>query len=318
MAVSLRMIAGVLIMIAVLSTAAPVRVAAQQPYILAAEDVIEVVVFGNADVSRTVTIRPDGMISLPLIGEVAAAGLSPERLRRQLTQLFTTYFRTPQVAVIVREFHKVRVAVLGQVTRPGVYELTQGATVLDALAAAQGLAADAGLGEARLMRGQDPPVIIDLERLLLRGDLASNLDLLPGDALVIPEDPTGRVYVLGEVARPGIFPLRGSLTALQALTLAGGPTRRALLNRAHVIRRDRPAGRPAAEVTLATVVVAKQSAAGIKLIPVDLLKVIREGDIARDAALVRGDVLYIPENPIALENIALLIGVAANVSYLLR
>ena len=102
------------------------------------------------------------------------------------------------------------------------------------------------------------------------------------------------------------------------MTLAGGPTRRALLNRAHVIRRDRPAGRPAAEVTLATVVVAKQSAAGIKLIPVDLLKVIREGDIARDAALVRGDVLYIPENPIALENIALLIGVAANVSYLLR
>src|SRR2546426_669412 len=234
MAVPLRMIAGVLIMIAVLSTAAPVRVAAQQPYILAAEDVIEVVVFGNADVSRTVTIRPDGMISLPLIGEVAAAGLSPERLRRQLTQLFTTYFRTPQVAVIVREFHKVRVA------------------------------------------------------------------------------------VLGEVARPGIFPLRGSLTALQALTLAGGPTRRALLNRAHVIRRDRPPGRPAAEVTLATVVVAKQSAAGIQLIPVDLLKVIREGDIARDAALQRGDVLYIPENPIALENIALLIGVAANVTYVLR
>src|SRR3989454_9430409 len=317
MAVPLRMIAGVLIMIAVLSTAAPVRVAAQQPYILAAEDVIEVVVFGNADVSRTVTIRPDGMISLPLIGEVAAAGLSPERLRRQLTQLFTTYFRTPQVAVIVREFHKVRVAVLGQVTRPGVYELMQGATVLDALAAAQGLAVDAGLGEARLMRGGDPPVVIDLERLLLRGELALNLPLLPGDALVIPEDPTGRVYVLGEVLRPGIVPLRGSLTALQAMTPAGGPTRRALLNRAHIIRRGRQAP-AAATVTLATVTVAKQSIAGVQLLPVDLLKVIREGDVARDLALQRGDVLYIPENPIALENIGLLIGIAANVSYLLR
>src|SRR5207245_10138320 len=106
MAVSLRMIAGVLIMIAVLSTAAPLHVRAQQPYILAAEDVLEVVVFGNADVSRTVTIRPDGMISLPLIGEVAAAGLTPEQLRRQLAQLFASYLRNPQVAVIVREFHK--------------------------------------------------------------------------------------------------------------------------------------------------------------------------------------------------------------------
>jgi len=68
----------------------------------------------------------------------------------------------------------------------------------------------------------------------------------------------------------------------------------------------------------ATVVVAKQSAAGIQLIPVDLLKVIREGDVARDVALRRGDVLYVPENPIALENIALLLGVAVNASVLLR
>src|SRR2546428_164519 len=206
--VSFRRIAAWLILAAVFSASLPFHVKAQQPYILAAEDVLEVVVFGNADVSRAVTIRPDGMISLPLIGEVAAAGLTPEQLRRQLTQLFASFLRNPQVAVIVREFHKVRVSVLGQVTKPGVYELAQGATGLDALAAA--------------------------------------------------------------------------------------------------------------EVTLATVVVAKQSAAGIQLIPVDLLKVIREGDVARDVALRRGDVLYVPENPIALENIALLLGVAVNASVLLR
>ena len=91
-----------------------------------------------------------------------------------------------------------------------------------------------------------------------------------------------------------------------------------MLNRAHVIRRGIQPPQPAAEVTLATVVVAKQSAAGIQLIPVDLLKVIREGDVARDVALRRGDVLYVPENPIALENIALLLGVAVNASVLLR
>src|SRR3989475_9695111 len=100
--VSFGRIAAWLILAVVFSASLPFHVKAQQPYILAAEDVIEVVVFGNADVSRTVTIRPDGMISLPLIGEVAAAALSPERLRRQVTQLFTTCFRTSQVAVIVR------------------------------------------------------------------------------------------------------------------------------------------------------------------------------------------------------------------------
>src|SRR5207245_1440800 len=152
-------------------------------------DVLEVVVFGNPDVSRTVTVRPDGMISLPLIGEVAAAGQTPEQLRQQLARLFASFVRNPQVTVIVRELHKVRVSVLGQVTRPGV------------------------------------------------------------------------------------VPLRGSMTALQAMTLAGGPTRRALLNRAHIIRRGRQAP-AAATVTLATVTVAKQSIAGVQLLPVDLLKVI--------------------------------------------
>src|SRR5207247_8758272 len=186
-----------------------------------------------------------------------------------------------------------------------------------ALSVPLGLVVVACLGDSSLLRGCDSPVCFDLERLLLRGELSLNLPLLPGDARVIPEDPTGRVYVLGEVLRPGIVPLRGSLTALQAMTLAGGPTRRALLNRAQIIRRGRQAP-AAATVTLATVTVAKQSIAGVQLLPVDLLKVIREGDVARDLALQRGDVLYIPENPIALENIGLLIGIAANVSYLLR
>src|SRR3989441_8811384 len=84
--VSFRRIAAWLILVVIFSASLPFHVRAQQPYILAAEDVLEVVVFGNADVSRTVTIRPDGMISLPLIGEVAAAGLTHEQIPPQLPQ----------------------------------------------------------------------------------------------------------------------------------------------------------------------------------------------------------------------------------------
>lgn len=306
-----------LVLISALLTPPPTPLAAQEGYILANEDEIEVVVFRNPEVSRTVTIRPDGMISLPLVGEVRAAGLTPDQLRQRLTQLFSTFVREPQVAVIVRVFHRVRVAVLGQVRRPGVHELAQGATVLDALAAAEGLAPDAGLGEVRLMRGQDPPVLIDLERLLLVGDLSLNRRLQPGDSVVVPEDATARIYVLGQVERPGILPVRGSLTALQALTLAGGPTRRAMLNRSSIIRRERPAS-PTSTIPLTTVVVARESAAAIRVIPIDLWKVIREGDASRDVSLRRGDVLYVPENPMAVENIALLLGVAADAVLLLR
>jgi polysaccharide biosynthesis/export protein len=290
-----------------------VLVAALIAPVAGADDVIEVAVFGNADVSRIVTIRPDGMISLPLIGEVRAAGLTPEQLRQRLAGLFATFLRTPQVAVIVREFRRVRVAVLGQVGAPGVYELAYGATILDALAEARGLAVDAGLGEVKLIRGQDPAVVIDLERLLLRGEIALNRYLESGDALVVPEDAAARVYVLGQVTQPRIVPLRGPMTAVQALTLAGGPTRRALLNRAHVIRREAAPVRPAASVMLATVVVASQPAR-VRAIPVDLHKVLLEGDASRDIPLQRGDVLYIPENPVALDNVVLLLAVVGDLA----
>ncbi len=289
---------------------------AQEPYVLASEDEIEIVVFRNPEISRIVIIRPDGVISLPLVGDVRAAGLTPEQLRQRLTQLFSTFVREPQVAVIVRTFHRVRVSVLGQVRRPGVVALAPGATILDALAAAEGLAPDAGLGEVRLLRGQAPPVLIDLERLLLRGDLSLNLPLLSGDSVVVPEDATARIYVLGQVERPGVLPVRGSLTALQALTLAGGPTRRAMLNRSSIIRRERTQP-PTSTVSLNTVVVARESAA-IRVIPVDLWKVVREGDVSRDVSLQRGDVLYVPENPVAIENVALLLGVTADLVIALR
>lgn len=223
--------AGVLVVLLLSAAAAAPPGLAQNPYVLGPDDVIEVHVYGSEEISRVITVRPDGMISLPMVGEVRAAGLTPEQLRDRLAPLYAAYIKNPLVAVIVREFRRVRVAVLGQVAKPGVYELRQGSGVLDALAAAGGLTDAAGLGQARLTRAQGPEMLIDLDRLLLRGETALNHRVESGDTLVVPEDLTWRVYVLGEVARPGVLPLRGSMTALQALTLAGGPTRRSRLDR---------------------------------------------------------------------------------------
>jgi polysaccharide export outer membrane protein len=103
---------------------------AQQPYILGPEAVIEVTVYGQADLTRTVTILPDGTISLPLVGIMTASGLTIEELTKQLADKYAVYIKNPQVAVIVKEFRKLRVSVIGQVTKPGTYDLKPGSTVL--------------------------------------------------------------------------------------------------------------------------------------------------------------------------------------------
>ena len=100
--------------------------AAQAPaeaYRLGPEDVLEVSVWGHADLARTVTVGPDGKISLPLVGVVAAGGLTVDALTRLLTRAYDTYIVNPRVSVSVREYRKLRVSVLGQVVRPGAYAL---------------------------------------------------------------------------------------------------------------------------------------------------------------------------------------------------
>lgn len=103
------------------------------------EDILDVLVWKNADLNRTVPVRPDGKISLPLVNDIQAAGLTPTALRQQLTQRLAEFIPSPEVSVIVREVHSVKVSVIGAVRMPGHYEVKSAATVLDMIARAQGL-----------------------------------------------------------------------------------------------------------------------------------------------------------------------------------
>src|SRR5262245_1497486 len=111
---------------------------ATQPYRIGPEDVLDISVWNNTSVSRTVPVRPDGRISLPLIDGVQAAGLTPNELRDELNRRLVEFIQTPSVSVVVREVHSFKVSVLGQVKTPGRYELRSRATVLDVLALAGG------------------------------------------------------------------------------------------------------------------------------------------------------------------------------------
>src|ERR1700692_2578030 len=108
-------------------------------YLIGPEDILDVQVWKNAELSRTVPVRPDGKVSLPLVHDIQASGWTPEQLRSQLTTRLSEFVPTPEVSVIVREVHSVKVAVMGAVKVPGRYEVKSPATVLELIAQAQGL-----------------------------------------------------------------------------------------------------------------------------------------------------------------------------------
>lgn len=265
---------------------------AQENYILGPGDVLEVTVFGFGDLTRVVTIGPDGRVSLPLAGVVTASGLTVEQLAALLAERFALYLKNPQVTVSVREFRKIRVSVLGQVARPGTHELRPGATVLDALSAAGGLTDKASVTQARLVRASGKTQPLQLEDLLLRQDMRYNLTLQPGDTLMVPEETNNKIYILGDVNSPGVFVLRSDLTLLQALALAGGPAQRGLgtPRSVHIIRRSGTPPRAAPGVQ-----VERLEGAGV-LITVDLQALMRSGGPAQDLAIAAGDIIVVPQS----------------------
>src|SRR2546430_11157537 len=161
-------------------------------YRIGPEDVLDIAVWHNEAMSRTVPVRPDGKISLPLVNEVQAAGLTPMQLRDALSKKLEEYMPNPEVSVIVKEVHSFKVSVVGEVKRPGRHELKSRATVLDVLAMAEGLGEFASRGRIVILR----PDGNTLKRIPFNynkvvsanganGEL-ENFLLQPGDIVVVP------------------------------------------------------------------------------------------------------------------------------------
>lgn len=108
-------------------------------YKIGVDDVLEISVWENPLVSRVVPVRPDGRISLPLLNDIQAVGLTPMELQKSLTSALEPYIKSPLVSIIVREVHSFKVSVVGRVKTPGRYELTSPVTVLEMIAIAGGL-----------------------------------------------------------------------------------------------------------------------------------------------------------------------------------
>ena len=190
----------------VLSAVPDSRAAAQQPtpapapsaeqdqtpdssdYRIGPEDVLDISVWNNAAISRTVPVRPDGKVSLPLVNDVQAAGLTPMQLRSALIKKLAEYVPSPEVSVIVREVHSFKVSVIGEVKRTGRHELKGRATVLDVLALAEGFGEFAARGRIVVIRQDGRQILFNYNKVVSSNGAGAreNFLLQPGDIIVVP------------------------------------------------------------------------------------------------------------------------------------
>jgi len=217
--------------------------ASSRDYQVGPEDLLAIQVFGQDNLDREVRVNGQGTITLPLVGEISVAGLSPPKIEKRLEEAYGAEFlRHPQITVFVKEYRHQRVAVTGAVDKPGQYEMIGSRTLLEMLAVAGGLQ-DKPQGKAgdvvhiirrrsasgpRLgQEGANGPfsehsetIVIDLRRLLQEGATELNLPIRHGDIIHVPF--AGNAYVLGGVRKPGSVAVKDRLTLTQAVAQAGG------------------------------------------------------------------------------------------------
>lgn len=178
-------------------TPAAAAPAAQNPavganYLIGPGDTVQVFVWRNPELTVSIPVRPDGKISSPLVEDMVAVGKTPSQLARDIEGVLSEYIRSPQVNVIVTipvsAFSQVKV--IGQVTTPQSLPYREGMRVLDAVLATGGLGQFAAGNRAHIVRrvdGKEVSLRVKLANLINKGDMAQNLELRPGDVLVVPE-----------------------------------------------------------------------------------------------------------------------------------
>lgn len=159
-------------------------------YVIGENDILEIDVWKEKEISRTIPVRPDGKISLPLVGEIQASGMTPMQLQDDLTKRLKAYIENPEVTVIVTDPRSHQFNVVGEVLRPGSYPLMQTMTVLDAIAESGGFkdfAKETKVYVLRLMPdGTRVRIPFNYKRVIQGRDLQENVALKPGDTIVVP------------------------------------------------------------------------------------------------------------------------------------
>ncbi len=240
---------------------------------------------GNTPVRQELLVRPDGRISFGLVENLAIDGRTARELDELLTARLEQYLKKPRVDVNVTQHKSKSVRLLGAVSRTNVfgsgageYKLQGRTTVLEMLTLAGGPTDDADLKSVRIRRKSGETVSLNLYQAIIQGDLSQDLVLNDGDLIYLPtlSKEANRVYVFGEVQRPGAYTFRGSeMRLIDAISEAGGTTPFAYQADTRVVRGD---------ITQP------------EILSANLLRLIENGDRSQNLQLVSGDLVYVPRS----------------------
>ncbi|MEW6417400.1 MAG: polysaccharide biosynthesis/export family protein [Nitrospirota bacterium] len=245
-----------------------------ETYPIGDEDVLQISVWETPELTVQVPVRPDGMISVPLAGDVKAAGLTPKELKALLEKELSNYIKAPTVNVVVTAVNSFKVYIIGEGTsRTGATGTISGAitlrrnTTLLQLLSQLGSLQNADLNNSFIIRNGQK-LNVDFYKLVAKGDISEDIQLRPNDEIFLPDNFEKRIMVVGAVRTPSVIPYREGMTVLDAILSAGGFTEFANPN---------------------DVIVARKEGNEIKNIEVRLKDVIKKGEIDKDMPLKPGD-----------------------------
>jgi polysaccharide export outer membrane protein len=247
--------AGVLVMVTAVPGAAAAAGAQTtqdtfiREYKIGPRDLLEIKVVELPELNLTVRVSEDGSITLPLLGRVELGELSKDAAEQKIASMLQEkYVKNPQVSVFIKDYQSNRVALIGAVNKPGMYEIIGRMSLLELISKAGGFTENAG-NEMFVMRegksGLRANLTIDLNDLIMNGNQSLNIPLQPSDVVNVPIDRIIQIYVWGEVKNPGALAVRYSkkITLLQAIAQAGGTTDSAKRSGVVITRKDEKTGK---------------------------------------------------------------------------
>ena len=210
-------------------------------YIIGRQDLLEIRVFDLEELNQTVRVSSDGSISLPLLGHLSVAGLTPGDVEALVEKALEAHILDPQVTVFVKEYESTKVSVSGAVKQPSNYEMLGPKTLIEMISRAGGLEDDHGDEIVVFRTGEDGAterISIDLRGLVFEVKPDLNILLEAGDIIYIPGVDTMRISIGGSVRLPDLYkvPRNHPISLLEAITLAGGTTDRAAEKKVKIIR----------------------------------------------------------------------------------
>jgi len=257
---------------------------AQTAYQIEAMDELKIEIWEKPDLTRTVTVRADGTVTLPLVGEVKVAGATPAQLEEELARKFSLYDRQiTQVSLEVTAYNSKAVYLLGEVATPGKYSRWPMPTVWDVIRDAGGPTENAYLGGVQVIRKGDATserniITVDMNQIWGRGVPQDLPALEPDDTIIVPKKVIEQtwpnvIYIFGAVVKPGVYQKESAVDLAGALLLAGGPTK---------------------DADLRTITIVRKGPASPRTIEVNLKDFLERGSDVANPVLVAGDTVNVP------------------------